>query len=78
MKVLCRGFGLQVPRCETAAPWLRYALSHEVSTVVVGCDDPAQVEQNVAAAGEAPLAAEERRELEAAVAPWARQLMYYK
>jgi aryl-alcohol dehydrogenase-like predicted oxidoreductase len=78
MKVLCRGLGLRVPGCGEATPWLRYALGHDVSTVVIGCDDPAQVERNVAAAGRAPLAAAECEALEATVAPWALELMYYK
>lgn len=78
MKVLCRGLGLRVPGCGEVAPWIRYALSHEVSTVVIGCDDPAQVERNTAVACEAPLTAGEREALEATVAVWARELMYYK
>lgn len=78
MKVLCRGLGLRVPGCAQPAPWVRYALAHEVSAVVIGCDDPQQVEQNVAAAREAPFSQEECRQMEAAVAPRARQLMYYK
>jgi len=78
MKVLCRGLGLRVPGCSEVSPWIRYALSHEVSTVVIGCDDPAQVERNAAAACEAPQTAEECEALEATVAPLARELMYYK
>ena len=78
MKVFCRGQGLRIPGIGEAAPWIRYALSHEVSTVVIGCDDPVQVERNAAAACEAPLTEEECKALEAAVVPWARELMYYK
>jgi aryl-alcohol dehydrogenase-like predicted oxidoreductase len=79
MKVLCRGLGLQVPGCAAPEPWIRYALSHEVSTVVIGCDDPAQVVRNVAAAETAgPMSVSDRQALEQAVAPFARQLMYYK
>lgn len=78
MKVLCRGFGLQVPGCHEAAGWIRYALGHEVSTLVIGCDDPTQVTANAAAARQAPLSAVERQELERLVAPYARRLMYYK
>lgn len=79
MKVLCRGLGLRVPGLQSVAPWIRYALSHEVSTVVIGCDDPEQVERNVAvAAAVEPMEAAERREMEAAVARHARELMYYK
>ncbi len=78
MKVLCRGLGLRVPGLGTAAPWIRYALGHGVATVVVGCDDPSQVEVNSAAASEPPQTAAERSELEEMVAPYARSLMYYK
>ncbi len=78
MKVLCRGLGLRIPSQGKVAPWVRYALAHEVSTLVVGCDDPLQVEENVAAAREVPLTGDECAVLEAAVAPMARRLMYYK
>jgi predicted aldo/keto reductase-like oxidoreductase len=79
MKVLCRGLGLAVPGCGTAEPWIRYALAHELSTIVIGCDGPQQVADNVAvASGAEPMTVEERRALEEVVAPYARQLMYYK
>jgi aryl-alcohol dehydrogenase-like predicted oxidoreductase len=78
MKVLCRGLGLRVPGCGSETPWIRYALAHEVSTVVIGCDDPVQVARNAAAAATEPMPAAERRELERAVAGYARELMYYK
>ena len=78
MKVLCRGFGLQLPGLQNPSLWLRYALGQGVSTMVIGCDDPLQLEQNIAACHEPPLTASECRKLEAAVAPWARKLMYYK
>jgi aryl-alcohol dehydrogenase-like predicted oxidoreductase len=57
---------------------LRYALGQGVSTMVIGCDDPLQLEQNIAACHETPLTVTECKKLEAAVAPWARKLMYYK
>lgn len=78
MKVLCRGLGLQVPGWGEPEPWIRYALAQEVSALVIGCDAPQHVEQNLAAARLAPFSQQECRQLEAAVAPWARQLMYYK
>ncbi|ABA87569.1 oxidoreductase, aldo/keto reductase family [Syntrophotalea carbinolica DSM 2380] len=78
MKVLCRGFGLQLPGLQNPVPWLRYALAQGVSTMVIGCDDPWQLEQNVAACSEKPMSVQECRQLEEAVAPWARKLMYYK
>jgi len=78
MKVLCRGFALRVPGQNDPAPFIRYALTHDVSTVVIGCDHPGQVEENVAAARQAPLAESEGKALEEALAPFARDLMYYK
>lgn len=78
MKVLCRGLGLQVPGQADPAVWLRYALAREVTTVVIGCDDPGQVEANVAAACRPPLELRACRELEGVVSTYARQLMYYK
>jgi aryl-alcohol dehydrogenase-like predicted oxidoreductase len=78
MKVLCRGFGLQLPGLQSPAPWVRYALGQGLSTMVIGCDDPLQLEQNIAACREQPMTASESKKLESAVAPWARKLMYYK
>jgi aryl-alcohol dehydrogenase-like predicted oxidoreductase len=79
MKVLCRGLSLRVPGYQTAAPWVRYALSHDVSTVVVGCDNLVQLEENVAAAAAfKPLTAKERRDMEEAASPFAGKLAYYK
>ncbi len=78
MKVLCRGLALRVPEHGAVAPWIRYALAQPVSTIVIGCDDPGQVGQNVAAAGQTPLDPSAQRALERAAAPFARDLMYYK
>lgn len=78
MKVFCRGLGLHVPGCTAPEPWIRYALAHEVSTIVIGCDDRQQVEGNVAAVAAEPMTGTERQSLEEAVAPYARELMYYK
>jgi aryl-alcohol dehydrogenase-like predicted oxidoreductase len=56
-----------------------YALSQPVSLVVIGCDTPDQVKQLAAAARDfVPMTPEEQRTLEAAVAPYARRLNYYK
>ena len=60
-------------------PFLRYALSHPLDTVVVGCDDLRQVEENVRLAARfTPMSEEERRGLEHLVAPSVRQLRYYR
>jgi len=78
MKVLCRGLALRVPGLDDPAPFVRYALAHDVSAVVIGCDHPRQVEENVTAARQEPLSGAERAPLEEAAAPYARDLMYYK
>jgi predicted aldo/keto reductase-like oxidoreductase len=79
MKVLCRGLGLRLPGYQSVEPWIRYALSHDLSTVVMGCDTPRQVEENVnAAIAAVPMTADELRSIENAAAPYARDLMYYK
>ena len=60
-------------------PYLRFALSQPVSTIVIGCDDLQQLEENVRFARTfAPMSDEEQEELIRHVAPYARQLMYYK
>jgi aryl-alcohol dehydrogenase-like predicted oxidoreductase len=78
MKVLCRGLGLQVPGYASPEPWIRYALAQDVSVIVIGCESPEQVAENAAAAAEGPLGRQDCARLEAAVAPYARRLMYYK
>lgn len=81
MKVLCRG---QLPRMAEdpealTRELLAYALSQSVSLVVIGADSPEQVRGLAAAARDfVPMTPEEMRRLEEAVAPFARQLMYYK
>jgi len=79
MKVLCRGFGLQLPGYHSVDPWIRYALSHDVSTIVIGCETVNQVEQNVTAViAASPMTDEERTVMEKAAARQAMDLMYYK
>jgi len=81
MKTLCRG---QLPQLAEEPDLLvrelvAYALSQSVTLAVVGADSAKQVEQLAAAARDfMPMTAVEQRRLEAAVAPLARRLMYYK
>ena len=81
MKVLLRGVLPQLaenPR-ELVPELVSYALSQSVSLVVIGADTPEQVAELAAAAQNfVPMTPEEQRALEEAVAPFARQLMYYK
>jgi aryl-alcohol dehydrogenase-like predicted oxidoreductase len=79
MKVYLHGFASRIPGYTGMEPFLRYALSQPVSTVVIGCDDLRQVEENVRyATAFEPMTAQEVQSLEGFVAPYARQLMYYR
>jgi len=81
MKVLCRGLLPQLaeePR-ELVPELVAYALSQPVSLAVVGADTPEQVKELAAAARDfVPMTPAEQKALEEAVAPFARQVMYYK
>lgn len=58
---------------------LHYVWTHPVSTAIVGCDHPGQVEANVAAAQcFTPVAAADMQEIEARTAPIARQALYFR
>jgi aryl-alcohol dehydrogenase-like predicted oxidoreductase len=79
MKVYLRGFAARIPGHVDMEPFLRFALSQKVSTVVIGCDDLRQLEENVGfAASFQPMTPEEQDDLVRRVAPYARQLMHYK
>ncbi|MGD0217516.1 MAG: aldo/keto reductase [Desulfobaccales bacterium] len=81
MKVLCRGQLPQMAEDPEALTreLLAYAWSQSVSLVVIGAETPEQVRGLAATARDfVPMTPEERRRLEEATAPFARQLMYYK
>jgi predicted aldo/keto reductase-like oxidoreductase len=79
MKVYLRGFASRLPWYTTMEPFLRFALSQPVTNVVIGCDNIAQLEQNVEFAHSfEPMTPEEQQKLIRDVSPFARQLMYYK
>jgi predicted aldo/keto reductase-like oxidoreductase len=79
MKVYVRGFVSRLPWYTSMEPFLRFALSQPITNVVIGCDDIAQLEQNVEFAGSfKPLTLEQQQKLIRDVSPFARQLMYYK
>jgi aryl-alcohol dehydrogenase-like predicted oxidoreductase len=79
MKVYLRGLAARIPSSAGMEPFLRFALSQQVSTVVIGCDDLKQLEENCRYASSfLPMAVKEQEELVREVAPFARQLMYYK
>ena len=79
MKVYLRGLVTRLPGHPGMEPFIRFALSQPVSNVVIGCDDIKQVEENVRLAQSfTPMSPEEQQELVRRLAPYARQLMYYK
>jgi len=79
MKVYLRGLAARIPGYTGMEPFLRFSLSQPVSTIVLGCDDLGQLEENVGfAARFQPMTEAEQQGLVSHVAPYARQLMYYK
>jgi aryl-alcohol dehydrogenase-like predicted oxidoreductase len=79
MKVYFRGYAAKLPQFSSLEPFYRFALSHKISTAVIGCDTVRQLEENVKfAASFKPMGKKEMDEVEQLVAPYARRLMYYK
>jgi aryl-alcohol dehydrogenase-like predicted oxidoreductase len=79
MKVYFRGLAEQLPGYSGMQPYLRFALSQPITNVVIGCDDAAQLEENVNFARSfKAMAEDERGELIRRVSPFARELMFYK
>ena len=79
MKVYFRGLAARIPGFTGMEPYFRFALSHPVNTVVIGCDDLDQLEQNVRFARSfKPMSNKEQTDTVDRIAPFARQLMYYK
>jgi aryl-alcohol dehydrogenase-like predicted oxidoreductase len=79
MKVYLRGLVEKLPFYETMKPFLNFALSQDISSVVIGCDTVQQLEENIAFARSfKKMEEEELRKLLKAVEPFAQRLMYYK
>ena len=79
MKVYFRGLATQLPGFKSVAPFFQYALTHPLSTAVIGCDSVEQMLENVMVASTFESMEEsEMRKLETIVAPFADRLMYYK
>ena len=79
MKVYLRGFASRLPGYTGMEPFLRFALSQPVTNVVIGCDDAAQLGENVRFARSfSPMTEVEKDELIRSVSPYARELMFYK
>jgi predicted aldo/keto reductase-like oxidoreductase len=79
MKVYFRGLASRIPGFAGMEPYLRFALSQPVTTAVIGCDDPRQLEENVNFARSfQPMTEEEMQVFVHRHADFARRLMYYK
>jgi aryl-alcohol dehydrogenase-like predicted oxidoreductase len=79
MKVYFRGVAARLPWYDSMKPFLHFALSQPITTTVIGCDSPSQLEENVRFAESfAPMSADSLQELIRLVAPYARSLMSYK
>jgi len=79
MKVYFRGFASKIPGFSGMEPYFRFALSHPVSAVVIGCDNIAQLEENVRFAESfEPMTDDEIHTFINHISPYAKQLMYYK
>ncbi len=79
MKVFLRGLVQRIPWYSGMEPFLRFALCQPITAAVIGCDEVMQLAENVRLARSfQPLTDRESTEFIDAVAPFARQLMYYK
>ena len=79
MKVYIRGMVSRIPGISTIEPFYRFAISHPVTTAIIGCDTIAHLEENGRCAESfSPMKDPEIGHLSKLVAPYARQLMYYK
>jgi len=78
MKVYIRGMASRIAPGKLDL-FYRYALSHSVTTAVIGCDTIGQIEENVRFASSfTPLSEDEKAMLVEQLSPIARELMYYK
>jgi len=79
MKVYLRGAPRQLSFISTMKPFYDFALSQSISTVVIGCDDVKQLEENVRFARSfKPMPPGEQKKLVSSISPYARRLMMYK
>jgi len=79
MKVYFRGIAARLPFYTSMEPFFRFALSHPVSAIVIGCDDIRQLEDNVRYARMFEMMSErEMKDLVESLSQYHRQLMYYK
>ena len=78
MKVYFRGAAARIAAGNLDL-FYRYALSHPVTTAVIGCDTVEQLEENVRFASSfTPMSEDEKKMLSSRLSRIARELMYYK
>ena len=79
MKIYIRGFTSKLTFYTTMESFFRYALSQPIATAVIGCDSLDQLEENVYFARSFKhMDWEEQDGFVEAIAPFARELLYYK
>jgi len=79
MKVPARGRLLRPDGVATMKDAMRYVLTLPVSTVIVGVDTVAELEENIAIArGFTPLPGDEMKRLEGLARPYAEDAMFFK
>ncbi len=79
MKTLSRGISVKIFGVESVEDFLRFALTQNVTAVVVGCETIEQLEMNVKITKSfKPMTQHEQELIISKVKPYARELMYYK
>ena len=79
MKIFLRGFASKLSFYTSMEAFFGYALSQSISTAVVSCDSLDELEQNVYFARSfKPMGWESQDGFVEAIAPYARELLYYK
>jgi aryl-alcohol dehydrogenase-like predicted oxidoreductase len=79
MKIYFRGLAQKLSSFHSLEPFMHFALSNPVSTVVVGCDSIEQLRQNVDfAKNYSALSEQEIIDFIKQISPVAKKLMYYK
>ncbi|MBI4688268.1 MAG: aldo/keto reductase [Nitrospirae bacterium] len=79
MKIYLRGIASRLPFINTMEPFFRFALSMSITNAVIGCDNAAQLEENVGFAESfVQMDDKEADSFIDDVAPYAQRLMYYK
>jgi predicted aldo/keto reductase-like oxidoreductase len=79
MKVYLKGMVKNLPMFTSFEPYFRFALSHPLSTAVIGCDNIEQLEENIKFAQSfKSMTKKEMERLIDEIFRYSDQLMYYK